>query len=111
MRAARAAPACIRLAANPKHDAAYPALTALVRRRAMPAFADSPTNEQVAEVVNYVRSHFDNRRRRNHTERGGGCGLRCRQRANRQRRCSRRLITPCVGRWRRQLLHHRGEPR
>ncbi|HSE12526.1 MAG TPA: cytochrome c [Rudaea sp.] len=50
------------LAANPKlASAAYPTLTVLQGRRAMPAFGDSLSDEQVAEVVNYVRSHFDNR--------------------------------------------------
>jgi mono/diheme cytochrome c family protein len=50
------------LAANPKlASAAYPALTVLQGRRGMPAFADNLSDEQVAEVVNYVRSHFDNR--------------------------------------------------
>ena len=49
------------LAANPKlASAAYPALTVLQGRRGMPAFGGSLSNEQVAEVVNYVRSHFDN---------------------------------------------------
>jgi mono/diheme cytochrome c family protein len=49
------------LAANPKlASAAYPALTVLQGRRGMPAFADNLSDEQVAEVVNYVRSHFDN---------------------------------------------------
>jgi mono/diheme cytochrome c family protein len=27
----------------------------------MPAFADNLSDEPVAEIVNYVRSHFDNR--------------------------------------------------
>ena len=50
------------LAGNPKlASAAYPTLTVLQGRRAMPAFGDSLSDEQVAEVVNYVRSHFDNR--------------------------------------------------
>ena len=49
------------LAANPKlASAAYPALTVLQGRRGMPGFADSLSDDQVAEVVNYVRSHFDN---------------------------------------------------
>jgi mono/diheme cytochrome c family protein len=49
------------LAANPKlASATYPALTVLQGRRGMPAFADNLSDEQVAEVVNYVRSHFDN---------------------------------------------------
>ena len=50
------------LAANPKlASAAFPALTVLQGRRGMPALGDSLSDEQVAEVVNYVRSHFDNR--------------------------------------------------
>ena len=50
------------LAANPKlASAAYPALTVLQGRRGMPGFAENLSDEQVAEVVNYVRSHFDNR--------------------------------------------------
>jgi mono/diheme cytochrome c family protein len=50
------------LAGNPKlASAAYPTLTVLQGRRAMPAFGDSLSDEQVAEVVNYVRSNFGNR--------------------------------------------------
>ena len=50
------------LAANPKlASAAFPVLTVLGGRRGMPGFADSLSDEQVAEVVNYVRGHFDNR--------------------------------------------------
>jgi len=49
------------LAANPKlASAAYPALTVLQGRRGMPAFGDSLSDAQVAEVVNYVRNQFDN---------------------------------------------------
>jgi mono/diheme cytochrome c family protein len=49
------------LAANPKlASPAYPALTVLQGRRGMPALGDSLSDEQVAKVVNYVRSHFDN---------------------------------------------------
>jgi mono/diheme cytochrome c family protein len=49
------------LAANPKlASAAYPALTVLQGRRGMPPFADSLSDDQIAEVVNYVRSHFGN---------------------------------------------------
>jgi mono/diheme cytochrome c family protein len=49
------------LAANPKlASAAYPALTVLQGRHGMPALGDSLTDEQISEVVNYVRSHFDN---------------------------------------------------
>ncbi len=49
------------LAANPKlASAAYPALTVLRGRHGMPAFADYFDDAQVAAVVNYVRTHFDN---------------------------------------------------
>ena len=49
------------LAANPKlASAVYPAITVLHGRHAMPSFAAYLSDEQVAEVVNYVRSHFDN---------------------------------------------------
>ena len=61
-RGARGAGMYPALAANPKlASAAYPALTVLQGRRGMPAFAENLSDEQVAEVVNYVRSHFDNR--------------------------------------------------
>jgi mono/diheme cytochrome c family protein len=60
-RGARGAGMYPALAANPKlASAAYPALTVLQGRRAMPAFGDSLSDQQVAEVVNYVRNHFDN---------------------------------------------------
>ena len=50
------------LAANPRlASAAYPAARVLAGRGAMPAFAASLSDQQVADVVNYVRSHFDNR--------------------------------------------------
>lgn len=49
------------LAANPKlASAAYPAITVLKGRHGMPAFADYFDDTQVAEIVNYVRTHFDN---------------------------------------------------
>ncbi|HEY8011476.1 MAG TPA: cytochrome c [Rudaea sp.] len=49
------------LAANPKlASAAYPAITVVHGRHGMPAFADYLSDAQVAEVVNYVRTHFDN---------------------------------------------------
>jgi|SRR6516225_8003527 mono/diheme cytochrome c family protein len=49
------------LAANPKlASAAYPAITVLKGRHGMPAFRDYMSDAQVAEVVNYVRTHFDN---------------------------------------------------
>jgi mono/diheme cytochrome c family protein len=60
-RGARGAGMYPALAANPKlASAAYPALTVLQGRSGMPAFADSLSDEQVAEVVNYVRNHFGN---------------------------------------------------
>jgi mono/diheme cytochrome c family protein len=50
------------LAANPRLEtAAYPAAMVLAGRRAMPPLGGSLSDEQIAEVVNYVRSHFDNR--------------------------------------------------
>ena len=49
------------LAENPKlASAAYPIALVLGGRHGMPPFADSLTNEQIAEVVNYVRAHFGN---------------------------------------------------
>lgn len=50
------------LAANRKLTAkAYPVLVVLRGQKAMPEFGSSFTDAQVAEVVNYVRSHFGNR--------------------------------------------------
>ena len=49
------------LAGNAKlASATYPALVVLKGRHGMPAFGDYLTDAQVAAVVNYVRSHFDN---------------------------------------------------
>lgn len=49
------------LAANSKLAAAnYPALTVLNGRHAMPSFGFFMDDAQVAEVVNYVRTHFGN---------------------------------------------------
>lgn len=49
------------LAANPKlASAVYPAMTVLKGRHGMPAFGNYLDDAQVAEVVNYVRTHFDN---------------------------------------------------
>ena len=49
------------LAENPKFaSAAYPIALVLGGRHGMPALGDSLTDAQVAEVVNYVRSHFGN---------------------------------------------------
>ncbi|WP_370681767.1 cytochrome c [Comamonas sp. GB3 AK4-5] len=50
------------LASNPKLTAsAYPVAVVLHGLHGMPGFADRLSNEQVAEVINYVRSHFGNR--------------------------------------------------
>ena len=49
------------LAANPRLAAAvYPILLVLHGQRAMPNFAESLDDEQVANVVNYIRTHFGN---------------------------------------------------
>ncbi|QBB71183.1 cytochrome c [Pseudolysobacter antarcticus] len=49
------------LAANPKlASVMYPAITVLAGRRGMPQFHDSLSDQQVAAVVNYLRSHFGN---------------------------------------------------
>jgi Cytochrome C oxidase, cbb3-type, subunit III len=49
------------LAANPKlASAAYPTLTLLQGRHGMPSFAGYLDDEQIAAVINFVRSHFDN---------------------------------------------------
>jgi mono/diheme cytochrome c family protein len=49
------------LASNPRLAAAvYPINIVLHGQRAMPAFGESLTDEQVANVINYVRSHFGN---------------------------------------------------
>ncbi|MEP6940690.1 MAG: cytochrome c [Rudaea sp.] len=49
------------LAANAKlASASYPALTVIKGRHGMPAFGEYLTDAQVAEIVNYVRTHFDN---------------------------------------------------
>jgi mono/diheme cytochrome c family protein len=49
------------LASNPKlASAAYPAAMVLNGRGGMPPFAMLLDDQQVAEVVNYVRSHFGN---------------------------------------------------
>jgi cytochrome c553 len=49
------------LAGNAKlASASYPALVVLKGRHGMPAFAAYLSDAQVAEVVNYVRSHFGN---------------------------------------------------
>jgi mono/diheme cytochrome c family protein len=49
------------LAGNARLSAAvYPITVVLHGQRAMPPFGDSLTDEQVANVINYVRSHFGN---------------------------------------------------
>jgi mono/diheme cytochrome c family protein len=49
------------LAGNSKlASAAYPALTVLQGRHGMPPFGNYLSDAQIAEVVNFVRSHFDN---------------------------------------------------
>ena len=49
------------LAANVRLASAdYPVVTVLGGRNGMPSFADYLDDAQVAEVVNFVRSHFDN---------------------------------------------------
>jgi mono/diheme cytochrome c family protein len=49
------------LARNPKlASAGYPLLLVINGRSAMPPFGDLLTDQQVAAVVNYVRSHFGN---------------------------------------------------
>jgi mono/diheme cytochrome c family protein len=50
------------LAANPRLAVAvYPITVVLHGQRAMPPFGESLNDEQVANVINYVRSHFGNR--------------------------------------------------
>jgi mono/diheme cytochrome c family protein len=49
------------LAGNDHLKAAiYPVTVVLFGRKAMPAFGDALSDEQVASVVNYVRTHFGN---------------------------------------------------
>jgi mono/diheme cytochrome c family protein len=49
------------LASNPKLAArSYPAYNVLHGRKGMPAFKNMLTDEQVAEVTNYVRTHMGN---------------------------------------------------
>jgi mono/diheme cytochrome c family protein len=43
--------------------AGYPIGVIVKGQKAMPAFADSFTDEQIANVVNYVRTHFGNKYR------------------------------------------------
>jgi mono/diheme cytochrome c family protein len=49
------------LAKNPKLEVAgYPVAVILHGQKAMPAFGDLLNDQQIADVVNYVRSHFGN---------------------------------------------------
>jgi mono/diheme cytochrome c family protein len=49
------------LAANPRLGVAvYPITVVLHGQRAMPPFGESLDDQQVANVINYVRSHFGN---------------------------------------------------
>jgi mono/diheme cytochrome c family protein len=50
------------LAANPKlAGRAYPVLVVVNGLKAMPSFAALLSDQQIADVVNYTRSHFGNR--------------------------------------------------
>jgi len=50
-----------RLAGNPKlAEPGYPVTMVMNGRKAMPGFADKFDNVQIANVVNYVRTHFGN---------------------------------------------------
>jgi mono/diheme cytochrome c family protein len=50
------------LAGNPKLATANYVVTIVIRgRKGMPALGDNLSDSQVADVVNYVRSHFGNR--------------------------------------------------
>jgi len=49
------------LAVNPNLESgAYPISLVLNGRRAMPPFGDRLSDEQIAAVVNYIRTHFGN---------------------------------------------------
>jgi len=49
------------LAANPRLAAAiYPITVVVHGQRAMPTFAEQLNDEQIANVLNYVRTHFGN---------------------------------------------------
>ena len=52
------------LASNPRLAAAvYPVTVVLHGQRAMPPFGQTLSDEQIANVLNYVRTHFGNRYR------------------------------------------------
>ncbi|HWH82318.1 MAG TPA: cytochrome c [Burkholderiaceae bacterium] len=58
---ARGAGAYPALAANPRlAAAAYPVVNILHGRKGMPAFGGALSDEQVAQVTNYVRTHLGN---------------------------------------------------
>ncbi len=49
------------LARNPKLEiAGYPVAVVIHGQKAMPAFGDAFSDRQIADVVNYVRTHFGN---------------------------------------------------
>jgi mono/diheme cytochrome c family protein len=49
------------LARNPKLEiAGYPIAVVIHGQKAMPAFGDAFSDQQIADVVNYVRAHFGN---------------------------------------------------
>ena len=49
------------LAANPNLEAAgYPLMLVVNGQKAMPGFGSMLTDQQVADVINYVRTHFGN---------------------------------------------------
>jgi|ERR1019366_8611065 mono/diheme cytochrome c family protein len=49
------------LAGNPKLEiAGYPVALVIHGQKAMPAFGDAFSDQQIADVVNYVRTHFGN---------------------------------------------------
>lgn len=49
------------LAKNPKLEiAGYPVAVVIHGQKAMPAFGDAFSDQQIADVVNYVRTHFGN---------------------------------------------------
>lgn len=52
------------LASNPRLAAPiYPITVVLHGQRAMPSFGEALSDEQIANVLNYVRTHFGNRYR------------------------------------------------
>ena len=60
-RGAKGAGAYPALASDPALSArAYPIFMVVSGRKAMPAFGNNLSDQQIADVVNYVRSHFGN---------------------------------------------------